>query len=120
MKITHDQLPEFETFLTDRGYKRYTQEQKLSDFQFFKNFERDEDKRGGYLIGFLFYDYSKYAQLDPETKKNIGIQCEFMIGRNDHVDRFDVSISDSRMTVEKFEELSASLYKDFCLKKLLK
>lgn len=38
-----------------------------------------------------------------------------MLGNNSVIDRVDLSVSDDRMTVEQFEELSSKFYENICV-----
>ena len=59
-------VEEFESYLQEQGYRKYKQDHKKSDYQWFKSFDvtydEDGDKVVGYQIGVLMYDNSKYDE----------------------------------------------------------
>jgi hypothetical protein len=115
MKFTKEQSQEFEIFLQERGYTKYIQSYKSEDYLYWKSFERIERGKGGYSVGFAFYDFSKYPQF--EGKEKISISLEFMIGVNPYIDRLDLTISDDRLSVEQFEDFCKKFYEFYNLNK---
>ena len=108
MRFNTEQCVAFEKILKERGYTKYVQHFKNEDYLYWKSFERIERGKGGYSVGFAFYDFSKYPQCPYET--TIAISFEYMLGVNPNIDRMDLTISDDRMTIEKFESLCKNFY----------
>jgi len=108
MKFNKEQAEEFEDFLKQRGYIKYVQNFKNEDYLYWKSFERIERGKGGYSVGFAFYDFSKYSQFREHNP--ISISLEFMIGVNPDIDRLDITISDDRFSVERFESFCKKFY----------
>ena len=80
-------------------------------------FDEEGDKKGGYQVALLFYDYSKYLNSE-ET--NFGVQFEFVLNNNELIDRMDLSVSDSNMDFDGFENLSSEFYKSIYLNYIVK
>lgn len=108
MKFIKEQSEEFEQFLKERGYNKYVQHFKSEDYLYWKSFERIERGKGGYSVGFAFYDFSKYPQFDGTHP--ISISMEFMLGTENGIDRMDLTVSDDCVTVEEFEEFCKKFY----------
>jgi hypothetical protein len=103
MKYTKEKSQEFESYLKEKGYFKYVQNYKNEDYLYWKSFDK-----GGYSVGFAFYDFSKYPQF--KEKYPISISLEFMLGVNPDIDRLDISISDDRISVEEFEKFCSKFY----------
>jgi len=116
MKFTKEESEEFELLLKERGYTKYIQRYKNEDYLYWKGFERIERGKGGYSVGFAFYDYSKYPQF--EEKEKVSISLEFMLGVNPDIDRLDLTVSDDRFSVERFEDFCKKFYEFYNLNKL--
>ena len=108
MKFNKEKAEEFESFLKERGYDKYVQHFKSEDYLYWKSFERIERGKGGYSVGFAFYDFAKYPQFKEEN--TMSISFEFMLGVNPNIDRMDLTISDNKITVEEFEEFCRKFY----------
>ena len=109
MRFTNDTVKAFEDSLINRGYKKYKQNYRREDYMYWKSFERDEDNRKGYSVGFAFYDWNKYPQYSEFETYSVALH--FLLGNDLGIDRLDVDITDDKMTVEEFEEFCAELYK---------
>ena len=116
---------EFEQLKEELLKKEYTYYQKQTwkscDSIFWKSFHKTHDEFGEkvipYQIGFAIYDFSKYPQYD--FPKSISIQYEFLLGSDQYkVYRLDLSISDSKMTIEEFEEFCENLYQSKIIQNL--
>lgn len=107
MRYTIQQYDTFEKWLKHRGYRKYDQKHRNSDWQFFKTFYVGEKK--AYQLAILVYDWRNYPNV-PEQKKPIGVMYEFMTCNEFKVDRADFLISDNKYTVPKFEKFCESLY----------
>ena len=108
MRFTKEQSEAFEEMLKERGYTKYVQHFKKEDYLYWKSFERKERGKGGYSVGFAFYDFSKYPQCPQDEP--ISVSFEFMLGNNPDIDRMDLTITDDRMDVEKFEDFCKNFY----------
>lgn len=108
MKFNKEKSEEFEQLLKDRGYTKYVQNYKSEDYLYWRSFERIERGKGGYSVGFAFFDFSKYPQFKDTNP--ISISYEFMLGVNPEIDRLDLTVSDDRITVEGFEEFCKKFY----------
>jgi hypothetical protein len=86
--------------LTARGYKKYFQSHKNSDFQYFKNFKDTDD----YMIGVYFYDFRKY---NHENSQMVSIQYECLLNPDDG--RIDLSVSRD-ISIDEFENMSKHFY----------
>jgi hypothetical protein len=121
MRFKQEELDDVCVILEEKGYKKYRGHYKNEDFSFWKSFEttfdEDGDKKGGYQIALLFYDYSKYLNSE-ET--NFGVQFEFVLNNNELIDRMDLSVSDSNMDFDGFENLSSEFYKSIYLNYIAK
>lgn len=117
MNLNKETLALTETNLLEKGYRKLKGHFKTEDYAWWKSFEVTQDGNGiektGYQIAFLVYDFSKYEKF--EGKLPIGVQCEFLLGNNNIIDRVDLSVSDNEITIEKFEELSAKFYEIICV-----
>jgi hypothetical protein len=117
MKFNAEQLAKFELELVEKGYKRYNPKYRNEDYSYWKSFgityDEDNDEIIQYQIGLLVYDFSKYNNL-PEFQQPFSISYEFILGRNDKIDRVDLSISDTKLTVEEFEQVSLNFYNSVC------
>jgi hypothetical protein len=83
-------LEERHTEFTSKGYKKYFQSYKKSDFQYFKTFDN-------YMIGIYFYDFRKY---NHENSHWISFQYECLL--NCENGRIDLSVSKD-ISIEEFE-----------------
>jgi len=117
MRFNKEELEKFELELIEKGYKKYFSKYKNEDYCYWKSFgityDEDNDKIIQYQIGLLVYDFSKYSNL-PEFQEPFSVSYEFILGRNDKIDRVDLSISDIKLTIEKFEEISLNFYNKVC------
>jgi hypothetical protein len=113
--MTKEEAEKFELELLNRDYKKYVQHYKNEDFMYWKGYGRQYDennnKYGGYSVGFAFYDYSKYPQF--REKECISVSREFLLGTDMGFDRLDITITDNKMSIEEFEEFSAQFYEFF-------
>lgn len=105
MRFTKENLNEFEDKLKSNGYKSIRGHLKTEDYGWWKTFGGDN----GYQIAFLIYDFSKYP--DYPSDLSIGIQNEFILNKNQLVDRVDMTISDDKMTFSEFEDFSYEFYR---------
>lgn len=111
MKFTKEQGEEFEKKLLEKGYRKFIQHYHNEDYMYWKSFDRNEDKRTGYSVGFAFYDWSKYPQFtEPE---NVSVSLNMLIGNNKKVGRLDISITDDTVTDEQFESFCKEFYQFF-------
>ena len=117
MKFTKQESEVFEIVLKEMGYVKYVQNFKNEDYLYWKSFDRIERGKGGYSVGFAFYDFSKYPQFTEE--KCISISHEFMLGTNHKVDRLDLTVSDNNVTVEGFEDFCRKFYEFYKLNNLI-
>ena len=119
MKFTQETVKEFAENLLSLGYVKYIQGHKSGDYCYWKQFEKkvdeDGDKYGGYLVGFNFYDFSKYPQFTE--LENISCAPTFLLGRELGVDRLDIDITDDSITVEQFEQFCKKFYDFYLLNK---
>lgn len=100
MEIYPEDLKKFESNLTEKGYVKYNQKSRNSDYQYWKIFYVENKKE--YQVGVLFYDWSKY----PVGGIHTGIQYEcFLLGdvRIDLLVLMDI-------TIEKFEIMASDFY----------
>jgi hypothetical protein len=113
MQFTEANALAFEKKLIDSGYKKYFQDFKRSDFCLWKTFEKefdeDGDSFGGYMVGFAFYDYTKYPQYNGSSP--ISVSYNFLMGSDPNVDRLDMTVSDDKMTLKQFEKFCHDFYK---------
>ena len=99
-------LSDVHTYLESLGYKKYKQKYKNEDFSYWKTFKDSNQKL--YQVAILFYDFRKYADVDPHSNR-IGIQYEsLLIGDS----RIDLSVSKD-ITISQFEEMANSFYQTF-------
>jgi len=105
-------LKSTELRLIENGYTRYNQQYKLSDFQYFKNFQIGGRKV--YQIGVCFYDFRKFNK-EHNTPDKISINFDCLLLNEDG--RVDLSISLDDVTLEVFESISLDFYK--CMKRNL-
>lgn len=87
------------------GYRRYNQKYKLSDFQYWKVFNDDQDNPI-YQVGLLFYDY----RVKDLPIYRIGVQFECMILDTD--DRIDLSVNKD-LTLDQFEDMAKKFYQTY-------
>jgi hypothetical protein len=111
MRTNKNGAQELETFLLERGYRKYKQNFRSEDYMYWKGFERDEDGNSSYSIGFAFYDWSKYPQFTEENTMSVSLH--FLLGNDQGVDRLDIDITDDDMTVEGLELFGAEFYRFF-------
>jgi hypothetical protein len=113
MQFTEANALAFEKKLIDSGYVKYFQNFHNSDFCLWKTFEKefdeDGDSFGGYMVGFAFYDFSKYPQCNNPAP--ISVNYHFLMGNDPNVSRLDMTVSDDKMTVKQFEKFSRDFYK---------
>lgn len=119
MKFTQETVKEFEKILVSLGYVKYIQGYNNGDYcywrQFEKQYDSDGDKYGGYLVGFNFYDFSKYPQFTEQ--ENISVAPGFLLGTNLGVDRLDITITDEIITIKQFENFCKKFYDFYLLNK---
>lgn len=107
MKLSKEQLSELSIHLEKIGYSMHKGHYKSEDHGWWK-------AEKGYQMAVLVYDFSKYPT-NLVHKAPIGIQFEFILDRNDYLDRMDFTVSDRNITVEQFEILCGEFYKKMCL-----
>lgn len=116
MRFPKDNLENFGDYLESRDYIKKNGHYKTEDYGYWKSFEIAKDVNGnekpGYQIGLLIYDFSKYPNCKDE--KPYRVQYEFMLGKNEFVNRVDFSVSDDKMSPKDFEKLCAVFYHQFC------
>jgi hypothetical protein len=123
MQLLPTEFEKLKEKLLQKGYTHYeNQPWKSCDSIFWKSFHKTYDEFGEkiipYQIGYAVYDFRKYPQYD--FPKSISIQYEFLLGADQFkVDRLDLSISDSKMTIEEFEEFCENLYQSKIIQDLL-
>lgn len=118
MNLSAEQYDDLVKELEIKGYHKNKDHYKNEDHAYWKSFhvtyddiDNSDTKRIGYQVAVLVYDWREHR--DPYAK-NYGIQFEFLVGRNVHVDRFDFSISDSMANINQFEELAEEVYQRIC------
>ena len=120
MRYSQSEFEELTKKLIEKGYTHYKQQKwKSSDSIFWKSFHKTYDEDGDkiipYQVGFAVYDFSKYQHVN----EGISISYEFLIGADLYkIDRLDLSISDSKMTIEEFEEFCEKLYQSEIIQNL--
>lgn len=114
--MTKQELETFEERLKENGYK-ITMGYKGSDYTYYKSFGRGnnkyDDDRSIYLIGFLVYDFSEYANGDNHLKDNpYSIHPIIMVSRviDERVD-LDVVLDVKKDDIERVESLAESFFK---------
>jgi hypothetical protein len=123
MSLTKEEAQKIEVALIKKGYIRYdSQKWKNADYIFWKSFENTFDEYGnkevGYQVGFAFYDYSKHNIFFENLT---GIAYEFLIGESSiKYSRMDITITDSKTTVDEFEKFCEDFYQSEFLKKYKK
>lgn len=115
--MTREELETFEERLKENGYKKYNGYNE-SDYTYYKSFGRGNNKydedRSNYQIGFLVYDFSKYANRDNHFKDNpYSIQPIIMVSRviDERVDLEVVSDDVNKYDIERVESLAESFFK---------
>jgi hypothetical protein len=83
--------------LKDKGYRKYFQDHKRSDFQYFKTIDKK------YQIGIFFYDFRRFDVFQDII--SISYEC-FLFPEDD---RIDLSVSKD-ITIEEFEKMAESFY----------
>jgi hypothetical protein len=110
MKFTKEEIEEFESTLGDLGYRKMKGHYRNEDYAWWKSFDITYDSYGdkkvGYQIALLVFDFSKYPNF---TDSYIGVQFEMITSEN-KVSRVDLSLSDDNMTVTEFEDFCADMY----------
>jgi hypothetical protein len=120
MRLNEKDLEILTNKLIDKGYTHYKQQKwKSSDSIFWKSFHKTFDIYGdkviGYQVGFAIYDWSKYQHVN----EGISISYEMLLGSDlFKIDRLDLSITDSKMTIEEFEEFCENLYQSEIIQNL--
>jgi len=104
MKFDSGDCMLFEAKLFALGYRKYSQSFENADYCYWKTFDKT-DNSTGYQVGFTFYDLTPFS---PTGKIHVGFH--FMLGNNSKIDRLDITISDQKMTVEKFEKFCEGFY----------
>lgn len=111
--------------LIEKGYTHYKhQTWKTCDSIFWKSFHKSYDAYGDkiipYQVGFAVYDFTKYENLNKEHQK-ISLAYELLLGDDIYkIDRLDLTISDSKMTIEEFEQFCENLYQSKVIQDLKK
>ena len=111
--ITPEQAELFYKELESNGFRKLASHYKRETDGYWKTVNHalpHEDKKG-YQMAVLFYDWSKYPQMDKVDGKSIGVQYEFLILNNDEYDRFDFSVSGYKKSINDFEKLCQKMYK---------
>jgi len=115
MHFTLEEGKSFEEHLSDKGYRKFNENYKKSDYIYWKSFKCDVDEDGdrtsGYSVGFAFYDFSKFP--NHTTDKKIGVSYECMISDHAGVDRVDMTITDNNTTIEEFESICKNFHEFF-------
>jgi hypothetical protein len=125
MTYTKEEFEILTQKLIDKGYTHYKhQTWKSCSSIFWKSFHKTYDEYGEkiipYQVGFAVYDFTKYEQLNKEHQK-ISIAYEFLLGADIYnIDRLDLTISDSKMTIEEFEIFCENFYQSSIIKDLKK
>ena len=91
-------LEEKETELKSKGYRKYFQCHKRSDFQYFKTIDKK------YQIGIFFYDFRPHYN-DINSRISISYECFLFPGDS----RIDLSVSKD-ISIEEFEKMSEVFY----------
>ena len=92
-------LIELDTYLTELGYRKYTQKLKHEDFAYWKKYD------GKYQIGLLIYDWRKYENHDLPIKVTVGFQCMPL----DIDCRCDLNVSKD-IELGEFEKMAETFY----------
>jgi hypothetical protein len=110
--ITPEQAELLHQELESKGFRKLKSRYKGSTYGYWKtqNFANADEEKVGYQMAILFYDWSKYPQMDKVEGKSIGVQYEFLILNNDDCDRFDFSVSGYKNSINDFEELCRKMY----------
>jgi hypothetical protein len=118
---------EYEIFckkLIEKGYTRYNQDWKRSDVIYWKSFDVTydiyDDKEIGYQVGFAIYDYSNYPNYKHPENKIISISFNLLLGHKIKIDRLDLEITDSKMSIDEFEQFCKEFYNSELINKLKK
>lgn len=84
MKMTKEQLEQFEEVLRERKYKKQNYSHK-GDFEWFNNiiktYDEETDKSFALCVAFRFWDFSKYENFQPEEFP-ISFDVEIVINDN--------------------------------------
>ena len=97
MKDWDKWLEDKDVELISKGYKKYYQSHKNSDFQYFKGTK-------DYHIGVYFYDFRKY---NNENSQHVSFQYECILNIDDG--RIDLSVSRD-ISIEEFESMCKHFY----------
>lgn len=122
MRYSQSEFEKLTEKLIEKGYRHYKQQKwKSSDSIFWKSFHKTYDEDGEkiipYQVGFAVYDFSKFQQVH----EGISIAYEMLIGADSYkIDRLDLTITDSKMTIEEFEEFCENLYQSELIQNLKK
>jgi hypothetical protein len=112
MNFTPTEALVFERDLIKKGYKKTYRSFENSDYVFWKGFEKEydefDDEIVGYQIGLTFYDFTRYHH--NSDLRPISMGYHFILGNNSKVNRMNITISDDKMTVEKFEDFCKDFY----------
>lgn len=132
-KYNQNEAKEIEQILEQKGYTKYTLNWKKANYIYWKSFEKEYNQYGdkiiGYQVGFAFYDFSdipgffnfKDTSSEEDDLKCISIAYEMLLGEDTlNLSRVDLTITDSEMTLEEFEQFCSELYASDFLKKYKK
>jgi hypothetical protein len=116
MRLTEKEFEVFEAKMIELGYSKSNFKLKSECFSFWKSFHKNFDEQGhkeiGYQLAFLVYDWRVHSQYDSIAKKHpYAVQLEFLAGNKvSSLSRFDFTISDDKITIEKFEGIAEKIY----------
>lgn len=123
MTYTQLEAEKLHEILKEKGYNQYFQQKwKNADYVFWKSFDKKYDDYGdkevGYQVGLAFYDYSKHNIF---LENHIAVAYELLIGENSiKYSRIDLTITDSKMTIDEFEKFCEDFYQSEFLKQYKK
>ncbi len=89
-----NEISKIDTELKSKGYKKYDQLHKESDYQYWKTLS-------GYQVGVLIYDFRQY---DKKESIKILYECKLL-----NEDRVDLTMS-KNINIDEFEEISEQFY----------
>lgn len=101
-------LKEFETNITDRGYRRYDQPEYGEDFCYVKTYEMGNDK--GYQVCVYFYDFRKFEYLSPTANKiTLMYRCVFFHNGTEMRILKEIDVPEFEAISQKFYESMVDL-----------
>jgi len=111
MYLTTQETEKFEQELLLRGYRKFIEHYKTSDYIYWRTFHSEVDADGDrvreYMVGFAFYDYTKH------NFSKIGVSYECLISDHAGMDRIDMTVTDNNLTIDEFEKLCKNFYQFF-------